>query len=205
MMTDSSSRILAAGEGETLWFAGAHQTIKYPGEWSDGKFSLVEVTVPRGRATPLHRDPSDETFYVLDGEFLFHIDGTEHTSGRGRHPGRQTRRPPRVHRHIRHRAVPRPQHPRHPRPVLPRRWRTRDQRELRHRTPAQLREDRSIEPQTRHRDARPTTVRDPRNHVTGREHQRRSEQPAQATFPNSMSFSVGRQRPVAGADSVGGG
>jgi quercetin dioxygenase-like cupin family protein len=83
MMSDSSSRILVAGEGETLWFAGAHQTIKYPGEWSDGKFSLVEVAVPRGRATPLHRDPSDETFYVLEGELLFHIDGTELAAGAG--------------------------------------------------------------------------------------------------------------------------
>lgn len=82
-MTETPSRALAAGEGETLWFAGAHQTIKYPGDWSEGKFSLVEVQVPRGRATPLHRDPSDETFYVLDGELLFHIDGTEHTAGAG--------------------------------------------------------------------------------------------------------------------------
>ena len=80
---DGPSRALAAGEGETLWFAGAHQTIKYPGEWSEGKFSLVEVVVPRGRATPLHRDPSDETFYILDGELLFHIDGTERTAGAG--------------------------------------------------------------------------------------------------------------------------
>ncbi len=83
MLTDNSSRALAAGEGETLWFAGAHQTIKYPGEWSDGKFSLVEVIVPQGRATPLHRDPSDETFYILDGELVFHIDGTEHRAGPG--------------------------------------------------------------------------------------------------------------------------
>jgi quercetin dioxygenase-like cupin family protein len=74
-------RSLAAGEGETLWFAGAHQTVKHPGDWSDGKFSLVEVSVPRGRATPLHRDPSDEMFYVLDGELLFHVEGAEHRAG----------------------------------------------------------------------------------------------------------------------------
>jgi quercetin dioxygenase-like cupin family protein len=82
-VTDDSSRALTAGEGETLWFAGAHQTIKHPGEWSGGKFSLVEVAVPRGRATPLHRDPSDETFYILDGELMFHIDGTERPAGAG--------------------------------------------------------------------------------------------------------------------------
>ena len=82
-MIDGAALILTAGEGETLWFAGAHQTIKCTGDWSDGKFSLVEVAVPRGRATPLHRDPSDETFYVLDGELLFHIDGTESRAGAG--------------------------------------------------------------------------------------------------------------------------
>lgn len=65
------------GAGETLWFGGAHQTIKAPGAWSDRKFSLVEVAAPRGRATPLHRDPSDETFCLLEGTMLFYIDGVE--------------------------------------------------------------------------------------------------------------------------------
>ena len=82
-MNGTSHRSLKAGEGETLWFAGAHQTIKHPGDWSEGKFSLVEVRVPFGRATPLHRDPSDETFYVLDGEMLFHVDGSEQIAGAG--------------------------------------------------------------------------------------------------------------------------
>ena len=79
----SSVRHIRAGEGETLWFAGAHQTVKHPGAWSDGGFSLVEVTVPRGRATPLHRDPSDETFYLLDGDMLFHADGSDHAAHAG--------------------------------------------------------------------------------------------------------------------------
>jgi len=79
----TEARRVEAGAGETLWFAGAHQTVKHPGDWSDGKFSLVEVVVPRGRATPLHRDPSDETFYLLDGEMLFHVDGREYEAGRG--------------------------------------------------------------------------------------------------------------------------
>jgi quercetin dioxygenase-like cupin family protein len=82
-VNNTSYRSLRAGEGETLWFAGAHQTIKHPGDWSEGKFSLVEVRVPFGRATPLHRDPSDETFYILDGEMLFHVDGAEHIASAG--------------------------------------------------------------------------------------------------------------------------
>lgn len=82
-MTNDDVRVLAAGEGETLWFGGAHQTVKHPGAWSDGTFSLVEVTMQQGRATPLHRDPSDETFYVLDGELLFHVDGAEQAATAG--------------------------------------------------------------------------------------------------------------------------
>jgi quercetin dioxygenase-like cupin family protein len=82
-VNDPPYRSVAAGEGETLWFAGAHQTIKHPGDWSNGKFSLVEVSVPRGRATPLHRDPSDETFYILEGELLFFVDGSEHLARPG--------------------------------------------------------------------------------------------------------------------------
>jgi quercetin dioxygenase-like cupin family protein len=82
-MTETQYSRVAAGDGETLWFAGAHQTVKHPGAWSDGKFSLVEVVIPRGRATPLHRDPSDETFYVLDGELLFHVDGVEQAVAEG--------------------------------------------------------------------------------------------------------------------------
>jgi quercetin dioxygenase-like cupin family protein len=52
-------------------------SVKCPGAWSDEAFSLVEVTSTAGRATGLHADPSHETFYVLDGELLFHVDGEE--------------------------------------------------------------------------------------------------------------------------------
>ncbi|MBA3347487.1 MAG: cupin domain-containing protein [Actinobacteria bacterium] len=82
-MSEAPFRIVPAGEGEALWFAGAHQVVKHPGDWSEGQFSFVEVTVQRGRATGLHVDPSDETFYVLEGELLFHVDGVEHAAGPG--------------------------------------------------------------------------------------------------------------------------
>jgi quercetin dioxygenase-like cupin family protein len=57
--------------------------VKSPGEWSDDAFSLVEVSSTEGRATGLHTDPSHETFYVLEGEILFHVDGDEHSAGAG--------------------------------------------------------------------------------------------------------------------------
>lgn len=63
--------------GEAIWFNGALMKIKSPSEWSDDAFSLLEVAMERGRATALHTDPSHETFYVLEGELLFHVDGEE--------------------------------------------------------------------------------------------------------------------------------
>lgn len=83
--TSNVSPLNAVGpsEGEAIWFNGALITIKSPGEWSDDAFSLVEVAMERGRATGLHTDPSHETFYVLEGELLFHVDGKERRASAG--------------------------------------------------------------------------------------------------------------------------
>ncbi|MEA2431335.1 MAG: hypothetical protein QOF65_116 [Thermoleophilaceae bacterium] len=81
--TAPPTRTVAANEGEAIWFNGALVTVKVPGEWSDDAFSLVEVTSTEGRATGLHTDPSHETFYVLEGELLFHVDGDEQAAGPG--------------------------------------------------------------------------------------------------------------------------
>lgn len=75
----SPCHTVASAGGEAIWFNGALVTVKVPGAWSGDAFSLVEVVSPRGRATGLHTDPSHETFYVLEGELLFHVDGEEQT------------------------------------------------------------------------------------------------------------------------------
>src|SRR3954469_329805 len=77
--TSTAGAVSSVGphEGEAIWFNGALIRVKSPGAWSDGAFSLVEVTMPQGRATGLHRDPSHETFRILDGELLFSVDGAE--------------------------------------------------------------------------------------------------------------------------------
>jgi quercetin dioxygenase-like cupin family protein len=77
MPVAGAARAVARGEGEAIWFNGALINVKVPGEWSDGAFSLVEVESTRGRATGLHTDPSHETFHMLEGELLFHVDGDE--------------------------------------------------------------------------------------------------------------------------------
>jgi quercetin dioxygenase-like cupin family protein len=81
--TASPVNAVDAGEGEPIWFNGALMNVKSPGEWSDDAFSMVEVTMPQGRATGLHRDPSHETFYVLEGELLMHLDGEERRAKAG--------------------------------------------------------------------------------------------------------------------------
>jgi quercetin dioxygenase-like cupin family protein len=74
---------VATLEGDAIWFNGALQNIKVPGAWSDDAFSLVEVASTEGRATGLHTDPSHETFYVLEGELLFHVDGEKRQARAG--------------------------------------------------------------------------------------------------------------------------
>jgi quercetin dioxygenase-like cupin family protein len=81
--TSTPVHVVAPCDGETIWFNGALQDIKLSGDWSDDALSIVEVTSTQGRATGLHADPSHETFYVLEGELLFHIDGEEHRAGPG--------------------------------------------------------------------------------------------------------------------------
>jgi quercetin dioxygenase-like cupin family protein len=73
------------GEGERRWFAGGGvHTMKATAGETDGAFMLFEDRMLRGKTTPLHSHPhEDETFIVLEGEILVHVDGTEHRVGPG--------------------------------------------------------------------------------------------------------------------------
>jgi quercetin dioxygenase-like cupin family protein len=77
--------IRGEGEGERLWFAGGGVwTMKATAEETDGAFMLFEDRMPRGKTTPLHTHPhEDETYIVLEGEILVHVEGTEHLVGPG--------------------------------------------------------------------------------------------------------------------------
>lgn len=69
-----------ADEAERRWFygGGQHRWLVREVEVGDG-FLLFEDTVEPGKCTPLHTHPAaDETFYVLEGSILLHIDGAEH-------------------------------------------------------------------------------------------------------------------------------
>ncbi len=70
--------VRAAGEGERLWFyGGGVHTWKATGAETGGTFLLFEDVMSRGKATPLHTHPHDETLYMLEGEIRLHIDGDE--------------------------------------------------------------------------------------------------------------------------------
>jgi quercetin dioxygenase-like cupin family protein len=67
-------------EAERRWFygGGLHSWLVRESEVRDG-FLLFEDSVEAGKRTPLHTHPAaDETFYLLDGSILLHIDGVEH-------------------------------------------------------------------------------------------------------------------------------
>ena len=53
-------------------------------EETEGAFVLFEDRMVRGKTTPLHVHPrEDETFIILQGEILVHVEGTEHRVGPG--------------------------------------------------------------------------------------------------------------------------
>lgn len=71
--------IRAAGEGDRrAFFGGGIHTWKLKAEDTGGDLFLFEDLLEAGKSTPLHLHPdADEALYVLDGEILMNIDGTE--------------------------------------------------------------------------------------------------------------------------------
>jgi quercetin dioxygenase-like cupin family protein len=79
-MTTSTALVRNADEAEKRWFygGGLHSWLVREHEVGDG-FLLFEDTVDPGKRTPLHTHPdADETFYLLAGSMLLHVDGAEH-------------------------------------------------------------------------------------------------------------------------------
>src|SRR6195952_1040832 len=76
----SPAIIRARHEGKRRWFyGGGVHTWKATAEETGGAYFLFEMELEQGKLTPLHQHPdSDETMYVLEGEILVHVDGTDH-------------------------------------------------------------------------------------------------------------------------------
>lgn len=84
-METLTATVRESGEGEVRWFCGGGvMTWKANAAETGGAFILFEDAMDGGKVTPLHMHPeADETFYVLEGEILLHIDGQERRLGAG--------------------------------------------------------------------------------------------------------------------------
>ncbi|TDP94827.1 cupin domain-containing protein [Labedaea rhizosphaerae] len=84
-MKTLTATVRQSGEGEQRWFCGGGlHTLKATEQETGGAFLMFEDRLDVGKVTPLHRHPdADETFYMLEGEILLHVDGEQHTLGAG--------------------------------------------------------------------------------------------------------------------------
>lgn len=80
MTATTTTVVRNTDEHERRWFygGGTHTWLAHDRETADA-FLLFEDDVETGKRTPLRTHPeSDETFYVLDGTIILHVDGVEH-------------------------------------------------------------------------------------------------------------------------------
>ena len=69
-------------EGRATWFAGALMVQKAAGDDTQGRFDLLDQTMPPGYAVPRHvHHAEDEAWYVLDGEMTFQCGDREVIAG----------------------------------------------------------------------------------------------------------------------------
>ena len=73
------------GEGRrALWVLGELLTYKVPSYGTSGTYALFEVTTPPGAGPPPHiQHREDESFYVLEGDYEFLIEGRTTRVGLG--------------------------------------------------------------------------------------------------------------------------
>jgi quercetin dioxygenase-like cupin family protein len=71
--------VLQPGAGPTVEGpVGGPLTFKVRGEQSNGKLAVLENEIPPGQGPPVHTHANeDESWYVLEGELRFLIDGEE--------------------------------------------------------------------------------------------------------------------------------
>ena len=81
----SETVIVQKDLGARRWFfGGGVHTWKVTADQSGGSLLLFEDDLVAGKCTPLHQHPeSEETFVVLEGEILLHVDGVDTVVGAG--------------------------------------------------------------------------------------------------------------------------
>jgi quercetin dioxygenase-like cupin family protein len=77
---EAQPTVTLPGDGELRWYRDRLVDLRLTGAQTGNRVSLVEIEMPAGADTPLHRQPfDDETLYILSGALVVHIDGEEHT------------------------------------------------------------------------------------------------------------------------------
>jgi quercetin dioxygenase-like cupin family protein len=66
-----------------LWFLGTLARVLLDAETTGGRLGMIDLTLPKGAAPPLHSHPQDETFYVLDGEVTMSVGDERRRCGVG--------------------------------------------------------------------------------------------------------------------------
>jgi mannose-6-phosphate isomerase-like protein (cupin superfamily) len=73
---------LGSQDGQATWFAGALMVRKAGAEETDGRFDLMDQTMPPGYAVPRHvHHGEDEAWYILEGEMTFYWGDREIQAG----------------------------------------------------------------------------------------------------------------------------
>lgn len=80
--TSAAAHLVAAAGGERLHYGGMEFAIRASAHSTGGAFSIVEEIGPVD--VPMHiHDAHDELFFVLEGQHVFTVDGTEYLAGPG--------------------------------------------------------------------------------------------------------------------------
>ncbi len=72
-------------DGERMWFLGGGLHVwKALAEETNDSMLVFEDRLERGKVTPMHLHPDvDEALYIIEGEILLNVEGTEHLVGAG--------------------------------------------------------------------------------------------------------------------------
>jgi quercetin dioxygenase-like cupin family protein len=71
------------GEGKAFWMLGGLYEVKAASDETDGKLTVMEMTIPAGMGPPPHTHPGAEAVYILEGTLRYHIDGETIEGGPG--------------------------------------------------------------------------------------------------------------------------
>ena len=71
--------VVAPGDGRRIDLGDFEMIVKADTDTTGGVVSVLEATEPPGFGPPVHvHDDAAEAFYVLEGEYVMHLDGEEH-------------------------------------------------------------------------------------------------------------------------------